>query len=381
MKVTVAIDSFKGSLTSLEAGEAAREGILRAYPDAEVAVFPVADGGEGTMEALVTACSGEWIGITVSDPLGRPIKARYGYLPHNKTAIIEMAEAAGITRISAEERDPMKTTTYGVGEMIADAITRGCRRFIVGIGGSATNDGGVGMLRALGFSFADRFGEPIGYGAEGLSALASIELSSGRRELTECSFLVACDVKNPLCGELGCSTVYGPQKGASAEQIKDMDEWLKNYARLTGEVIPSADPNFAGAGAAGGMGFALMSYLGARLVSGVELVLGEIGAEREIALSDVVITGEGRLDGQSCMGKLPVGVATVAKKYNKPCLAFSGAVSEDAGALNSYGIDAFFPILRAVCTLEDAMNKENAIKNLRNTAEQAFRLIKISRGE
>ena len=381
MKVTVAIDSFKGSLSSLEAGNAAKGGILQAYPDAEVSVCPVADGGEGTMEALVSAGGGQWIEITVSDPLARPIKAKYGYLPHKKTAVIEMAEAAGITRISAEERDPMKTTTYGVGEMIADAIDRGCRRFIVGIGGSATNDGGVGMLQALGFAFFDNCGKQISRGAMGLSALASIDDSAKLEALSECSFLVACDVKNPLCGELGCSAVYGPQKGASAEQIKEMDGWLKGYAELTQKIIPSADPDFAGAGAAGGMGFALMSYLNARLVSGVELVLCEIGAEREIALSDVVVTGEGRLDGQSCMGKLPVGVAGIAKKYGKACVAFSGAVSEDAGELNSYGIDAFFPILRSVCTLEDAMKKENAAQNLCKTAEQAFRLIKTMKGD
>ncbi|MBQ8409807.1 MAG: glycerate kinase [Clostridia bacterium] len=376
MKVTVAIDSFKGSLSSLEAGLAAKAGVLKIYPDADVRVCPMADGGEGTARTLVDALRGEYVSLAVSDPLGRAIVAEYGYIPDQKTAVIEMASASGITLIGAEERDLMKTSTFGTGEIIKDAILRGCRRFIIGIGGSATNDGGVGMLEALGFRFLDAKGDPVPRGAQGLASLVRIENKSVMSELAECSFTVACDVANPLCGEHGCSAVYGPQKGADAEQIEKMDVWLANFAELTKEMNPDADPDYPGAGAAGGMGFALLSYLNARLTSGILLVMNEVGLEAEIADSDFVITGEGRLDGQSLMGKVPVGVAGLAKKYGKTTLAFSGAVTKDAEILNAYGIDAFFPILRQVCTLEEAMNIENAAENLQKTVAQVFGLIK-----
>jgi len=381
MRVTIAIDSFKGSLTSLEAGVAAKEGILSVYPDAEATVFSVADGGEGTVEAIISANRGEIVKLTVSDPVGRPIEASYGYIPHRKTAVIEMAAASGITLVDLSERDPMKTTTYGTGEMIKDAIERGCRSFIVGIGGSATNDGGTGMLEALGFEFLDENGKPIVRGAQGLEHLACIKADRAMREIQECSFTVACDVKNPLCGENGCSAVFGPQKGANPHTVALMDAWLNNYAALTKEMIPESDAAFPGAGAAGGMGFALLSYLNATLTPGIELVMREIGLEEAVKASDVVITGEGRLDGQSAMGKVPCGVASIAKKHGKAVLAFSGAVTEDAEILNSYGIDAFFPILRRVCTLEEAMNKENACTNLQKTVAQAFRLIKTMKGD
>lgn len=381
MRVTIAIDSFKGSLSSLEAGIAAKEGVLSVYPDASVTVFSVADGGEGTTNAIVTANRGESVSLTVSDPLGRQIEASYGYIPHRKTAVIEMAAASGITLVKPLERDIMKASTYGTGEMIRDAINRGCRDFIIGIGGSATNDGGVGMLEALGFAFLNVEGRPISRGAGGLSELSEIRVENAMRELAECRFIVACDVKNPLCGENGCSAVFAPQKGAAAEQIAKMDGDLKRYAALTKTWFPSADASRPGAGAAGGMGFALMTYLGAEPVAGVELVMREIGLEEAIEASDVVITGEGRLDGQSAMGKVPFGVAQLAKKHGKTCLAFSGAVTEGAEILNHYGIDAFFPILRKICTLDEAMDRENACRNLQKTVAQAFRLIKIMKGD
>ena len=379
MKVTVAIDSFKGSISSLEAGLSAKSGILQAFPDADVQVCQMADGGEGTTDAIIMAKTGEYVSLTVSDPLGRPVDARYGYIPDEKTAVIEMAAASGITLIGEDERDPMVTTTYGTGEMIRDAILRGCRNFIVGIGGSATNDGGVGMLEALGFAFLDAEGRPVSHGAKGLAKLARISREHVMNVLSECRFTVACDVKNPLCGEKGCSAVFGPQKGAVADVIAQMDGYLKDYAALTKELFPSADAERPGSGAAGGMGFALMTYLGAEPVAGVELVMRELGLEQEIASSDIVVTGEGRLDAQSCMGKVPVGVASLAKKYGKPCIAFSGAVADGAEALNEYGIDAFFPILRRVCTLEEAMEKNTASENLQKTVSQAFRLIKITK--
>ncbi|MBP3378699.1 MAG: glycerate kinase [Clostridia bacterium] len=375
MKITVAIDSFKGSLTTFQAGEAARVGINKVFPDAEVQVCPLADGGEGTVAAIVSATGGEMQKITVTGPLGKPVVAEYGIIRDSKTAIIEMSAAAGITLVAPSERDPMKTTTYGVGEMIADAIGKGCREFIVGIGGSATNDGGIGMLTALGFSFLDKDGNALdGYGAD-LEKIAEISTVGALGEIGECRFHIACDVKNPLCGELGCSAIYGPQKGATPETVKLMDGWLGNYAKLTKAVLPQSDENYPGSGAAGGLGFAFMSYLGGTLESGIELVMSATGLEAHISDSDIVVTGEGRLDGQSAMGKAPVGVARLAKKYGKPVVAFAGCVTDDAGEVNKEGIDAFFPILRAPTTLEAAMDIENAKVNLASTAEQAMRLI------
>lgn len=313
----------------------------------------------------------------VCNPLGEKIEAIYGFIPHTKTAIIEMSAAAGITLIEESERNPMNTTTFGVGEMILDAISKGCRKFVIGIGGSATNDGGVGMLQALGFEFLDKNGKQVMLGAKGLKDIAVIKTENAVKELKECHFCVACDVKNILCGENGCSAVYGPQKGATPEMIENMDLWLEKYALLTKGVIQNSDANIPGTGAAGGMGFALMSYLNAALESGIELVMKETELENHIKDADIVVTGEGRLDGQSYMGKAPVGVAKLAKKYNKPVIAFSGCVTEDAITCNEHGIDAFFPIVRKPCGLDEAMNINNAYKNLKDTAYQTFRLIKI----
>ena len=374
--IVVAIDSFKGSLNTFESSKALEEGLLRVYNDAQVKAFPIADGGEGTVDALVYATGGEKVLVSVCGPLGEEIQAEYGIISDRKTAVIEMSAAAGITLISESERNPLNTTTYGVGEMIFDAVKKGCRKFIIGIGGSATNDGGVGMLQALGFEFLDKSGNEVSLGARGLEKINSIRVKNALEELKECSFCVACDVKNVLCGENGCSAIYGPQKGASPEMIRDMDKWLENYAALTKEVIPQADADFPGTGAAGGLGFALLSYLGAHLEPGIDIVIKEAGLEEYIKEADIVVTGEGRLDGQSYMGKAPVGVAKLAKKYGKTVIAFSGAVTEDAVICNEHGIDALFPILRKPCKLEDAMDKDNAYNNLRDAAEQVFRLIK-----
>ncbi len=374
-KVVIAIDSFKGSLSTFEAGKAVAESVKEVYKDCKIIVSPIADGGEGTTTAIISANGGELVKVNVSDPLGRRIEATYGLIKKTNTAVIEMSEAAGITLITDEERNPMNTTTYGVGEMIKDAIKKGCRKFLVGIGGSATNDGGIGMLMALGFKFLDKNGNDILLGAKGMENLSKIETDGVIKELKDCTFSVACDVKNPLCGENGCSRVFGPQKGATPDMIKDMDLWLLKYARLTKELIPTADENTNGTGAAGGMGFAFMSYIGAELKSGIELVMKETGIENHIKDADLVITGEGRLDGQSYMGKAPVGVASLAKKYNKPVIAFSGSVTDDAKNLNKHGIDAFFPIIRKPCTLKEAMDNKNAYKNLKDTAYQVLRLI------
>ena len=377
-KIVVAIDSFKGSLSTFEAGKAIEEAAKEVYKNAEVSISPIADGGEGTVEAIISANNGEIVRTVVCNPLGEKIEATYGFIPYTKTAIIEMSAAAGITSISESKRNPMNTTTFGVGEMILDAISKGCRKFLIGIGGSATNDGGIGMLQALGFELLDEKGKQVSLGAKGLKDITVIKTENAANELKECSFCVACDVKNILCGEKGCSAIYGPQKGATPEMIKDMDLWLRNYAHLTKKVIADSDENLPGTGAAGGLGFAFVSYLNATLESGIELVMKETALESHIKDADIVVTGEGRLDGQSYMGKAPIGVAKLAKKYNKPVIAFSGCVTEDAIICNQYGIDAFFPILRKPCTLEEAMNVNNAYKNLKDTACQVFKLININ---
>jgi len=376
MNVVIAIDSFKGSLSSVQAGNAIKDGVKTVFPEAEVYISPIADGGEGTMEAIVGATGGEIVRIPVHNPLAEEIIASYGIIPESNTAIIEMASAAGLPLIPLEQRNPLYTTTYGVGEMIGDAIERGCRNFIVGIGGSATNDGGVGMLQALGFEFLDSEGDSIVFGAEGLSDLAEIRTENAMPELSECTFHIACDVENPLCGEKGASAVYGPQKGATAEDVAKMDGWLKKYAELTKTVLPEANPDYPGSGAAGGMGFAFLSYLNSELKSGIELVIGQTNLEEHIKTADVVVTGEGRLDGQSAMGKAPVGVAKIAKKYGKKVVAFAGCVTDEAAECNKHGIDAFFPILRTPCTVERAMECDYAYENLKKTSEQVFRLLK-----
>lgn len=378
MKIVIAIDSFKGSLTSLQAGNAAAEGIARVYPDMQAEIFPIADGGEGTVIALTTALNGKLQSVEALDPLGRPITCEYGIV--GSTAVIEMSCAAGITMLTAAERNPMNTTTYGVGQVIADAIAKGCRDFIVGIGGSATNDGGIGMLQALGFGILDETGAQVALGGAGLEKIAAITAENALPELKNCTFRIACDVTNPLCGELGCSAIYGPQKGADPEMIRKMDSWLSRYADTVKAVFPNSDKNMPGAGAAGGIGFAFFSFLGGKPYSGIDLILGELRIEEKIKDAVLVITGEGRLDAQTVMGKAPIGIAKIAKKYGKPVIAFSGCVTPEAGVCNASGIDAFFPIVKGACTLEQAMDIQNAYPNMADTAEQAFRLLKIAKG-
>ena len=375
MKVVIAIDSFKGSLSSLEAGEAVREGVLKADGSAKVVIRPLADGGEGTVDALAIGLGGEMIEVDVTGPLGESVKAKY-CIVKGSTAVIEMAQAAGLPLVPEELRDPLFTTTYGVGELILDAIRRGCRSFIVGIGGSATNDGGTGMLSALGFDFLDKNGEKIALGARGLETLASVSAENVIPELRECSFRVACDVNNPLCGERGCSAVYGPQKGATPESVKIMDGWLGKYAETAKSAFPNADPNYPGAGAAGGLGFAFKTFMNASLESGIGIILDETELEKHIADADVVVTGEGRIDFQTAMGKAPIGVAKLAKKHGKRVVAFAGCVTADAEECNNHGIDAFFPIIRGITTLDEALDRDNAYSNLRAAAYQVFRLIK-----
>ena len=417
MKILIAIDSFKGSLSSKEAGEAIKSGILRIIPNAEVLISPLADGGEGTVETLVEALGGSLETVRVKGPLFQEVEAHYGILsesekfqaeiksdthwetlPENpskahseapsetdsqyspndgKLAIMEMSQASGITLVAPEKRNPLKTSSYGVGQMILDAYYKGCRRFLIGIGGSATNDGGIGMLTALGFRFTKENGEEISPIGEGLKDLVKIENSSVPEGLLQCSFQIACDVENPLYGENGASLIYGFQKGGNKELLSQMDLWMKHYSELVKEYNPAANSEAPGSGAAGGLGFAFRSFLQGELKSGVSLILEETKLSEKMQGADLVITGEGRLDEQSAMGKAPIGVAKLAKEQGIPVIAFAGAVTEGAKACNQAGIDAYFPILRGISTLEEAMKKETAKQNLADTVEQVMRLYRL----
>lgn len=340
-------------------------------PNAECSVRPLADGGEGSVAALVDGLGGALRSVEVTGPAGRPVVAKYGLLP-NGMAVMEMAEAAGITLVSGAEKNPLLTTTYGVGEMILDAVKNGARKFIVGIGGSATNDGGAGMLQALGIRLLDADGVEIPRGGAALAKLAKIEVPPELSSmLSGLGFCIACDVTNPLCGHNGASAVFGPQKGATPEMVKELDTALSHFASVAGTGVETKP----GAGAAGGLGYAFGAFLGAELVPGVDLVLRETKLEDYIKDADVVVTGEGRLDGQTVMGKAPIGVAKLAKRHGKRVIAFCGCVGAGVEAVNAAGIDAFFPILRTVTTLEEALDVNNAAANLSATAEQAFRLL------
>ena len=373
MKVVVAIDSLKGCLSSMDAGKAIREGILAAKPDAEVVIKPLADGGEGTADALIEGLSGERINVTVTGPLGDPVSCYYGYLRETKTAVIEMASAAGITLVS--EKNPLLATTYGVGEMINDAMEKGCRNFIIGIGGSATNDGGIGMLKALGFEFLDKDGNDAGEGGQALGKVHAIKTDNQNPLLADCHFQVACDVANPLCGKSGATYIYGPQKGVTEDMKEKLDQDMAHYAWAVSMALGNDYSDSKGAGAAGGLGFALLAFLHAELIPGIDLVMQATGLENELRDADIVVTGEGRLDHQTVMGKAPVGVAGLAKKYGIKVIAFAGSVTSEACACNRAGIDAFFPILREIITLEEAMEPDRAKSNMRETVEQVFRLL------
>lgn len=382
MKVVIAIDSLKDSLTSLEAGTAAADGIRRAYGDTPVTlvVKPLADGGEGTVEALVTGMAGEYRTVRAQGPLGVEIDCTYGYLKESKTAIIEMAAAAGIGLVHGEERNPMDTSTYGVGQMIRSAMEDGIRRFIIGIGGSATNDCGMGMLQALGYDFLDAAGQRVGRGGKALKDVVAIGTDRVPKVLGECSFRIACDVTNPLCGAQGCSAVYGPQKGADAAMVELLDSYCASFAAVTKKGMGNDHRNTPGAGAAGGLGFAFLAYLNGTLEPGIDIVLREICMEAELVDADYLITGEGRLDDQTAMGKGPVGIAKMAKKYGVKVIGLAGSYTDGARTCNTQGIDAFFSIVPGAMDLDTAMKREVARRNMENTAEQVFRLVKAVRG-
>lgn len=374
MRVLVAIDSFKGSLSSLEAGNAVFDGIKELCD--EVVIKPVADGGEGSVEALSDALNGEIIQTITHNPLGVKISAKYAMV--GELAIMEMACASGLTLIEKHERNPLKTSTYGFGLMIKDAILNGARKFIICIGGSATNDAGTGMLSALGYEFYDEHGNLLEANGGNLIKITKIKTQNVLKELKECEFLVACDVDNPLFGKNGAAYVYAPQKGADLGMVKELDEGLVSFAGVVDKNFNAGAWNLKGAGAAGGLGYGFVSFLNAKLKSGIEIITQEIGLEDEIKKADLVITGEGRMDFQSSMGKTPTGVARLAKKYNKPVVALAGSIA-CGKECNFNGVDVFFSIQNGPISLEEAMQKSVARENLKRVSEQVMRLFLLAR--
>lgn len=378
MKIVAAIDSFKGSMSSLEVADAFELGARKVFSNLEVVKLSLADGGEGTVESLVDGGNGDIITLKVKNPLMREIESFYGIIKNKNLAVVEMAAASGLPLLSKEERNPMKTSTFGTGELIKDALKKGCREFIVGIGGSATNDGGIGMLSALGYKFLDRSGkilDPIG---ENLINIETIDTSDVMPELKESSFLVACDVDNPLYGERGAAEVYSRQKGATEEMVTQLDNGLKHFSEIVMKQFNIEIGNYPGAGAAGGLGGGFLGFLNAQLKPGIDIIIETIGLEEQIKDADLVITGEGRIDFQSIMGKTPVGVAKLGKKYNIPVIAIAGCLADNADLVHDHGIDAIFSIINHPLDLEDALKKENALKFVEKNAEQIMRLIKLS---
>jgi glycerate kinase len=378
MNIVIAIDSFKGSLSSIEAGNITAAAIHDILPEAHTQVFPLADGGEGTVDALTAGFGGRIVKTEVTGPLGDKIMSRYGFIEASHTAIIEMADAAGITMVPREKLNPLHTTTYGLGELILHAAENGCRSFIIGIGGSATNDCGIGMLTALGIRFKKADGSAAGIYGRSLADIASIDSSGLKPVIRNCSFRIACDVTNPLYGEKGCSAIFGPQKGATPEIVKAMDASIHALADKIKEQLGIGAADAPGTGAAGGLGYAFRTFLPATLEPGIALVLDAIRLKEALQTADIAITGEGRMDLQTAMGKAPIGVASLAKKSNPAVrtLAFCGCATEDAEAVNKSGIDAYFPILHEVVSLDEALRTENAARNLRQTVHQVFRLLK-----
>lgn len=368
-KVVIAVDSFKGSLSSREVADAFEVGLRSIHPDCEVVKVAVADGGEGTVEALVDALGGEKVEVEVCDPLHRPITACYGVVDSGRTAVIEMAKASGLPLLTAEERNPMLTSTFGTGEMVADALRRGCRRFLMGIGGSATNDAGTGMFRALGFRFLDSEGAELIGGGDILDKIASIDDSAVFAELHESEFVVACDVTNPLFGRHGAAYIFAPQKGADEVMIEQLDGGLRNFARVVAAYNGSIIANMEGAGAAGGLGGGVVALLGARLVRGVEMVLDAIHFDSIIEGADLVVTGEGRLDRQTVMGKAPSGILAVAAAQGIPTVAIGGGV-EWGDELRGSGFRSIHIITPEGMPLDEAILPDVARENIRRVAKE-----------
>lgn len=370
MKFVIAIDSFKGSMSSMQAGMAAGEGVKRVYPDAKIIVKGLADGGEGTTETLVEAMNGSFSYANVLDPLGRTIGARYGII--DNIAVLEMAEASGLTLLSEEERNPYQANTYGFGELILDAFHKGCRDFLIGIGGSATTEAGIGMLSALGFSFLDVDGNPVKPIIDEMDRMVRIDDTKVDKELMQCHFEIACDVKNPLLGNNGAVYVYGPQKGVALEEREVLDQKLFHFAKVVEQYVKTDKKDDPGAGAAGGIGFTFLSFFpNVTMKSGADLVIEKLGVETEIVDADVVITGEGRIDAQTAMGKGPIQLAKLAKKYACKVYAFAGCIGDGADACLD-AMDNYCAITPFDMPLEDAMKSSIATENMSKAVETFF---------
>lgn len=370
MKFVIAPDSFKESLTALEVATAIETGFKRVFPDADYVKLPMADGGEGTVQSLVDATQGELIECEVTAPLGDKVKSFFGLSGDGKTAIIEMAAASGLHLVPPEKRNPLLTTSYGTGELIKLALDLGVESFILGIGGSATNDGGVGMLQALGMQCLDSQDKPIGFGGAELANIVKIDVQQLDPRLQQVHIEVACDVNNPLCGECGASTIFGPQKGATSEMVKQLDAALSHFAEIAERDCGKQIRDQAGAGAAGGMGGGLLLLPSVQLKAGIQIVLDRLRLIDYVKDADVVITGEGRIDAQSIMGKTPIGVARTAKQFNKPVIAIAGCLREDYDVVFDHGIDAVFPIIHQLGDLSDILKQgeQNLISSAQNVA-------------
>lgn len=370
MKIVIAPDSYKESLSATEVARAIEKGFREIFPDAEYVSVPVADGGEGTVEAMIAATNGTMQHAVVTGPLGERVNACWGISGDGMTAFIEMAAASGLVLVPPTQRNPLITTSRGTGELILAALDKGARNIIIGIGGSATNDGGAGMVQALGAKLTDANGTDIGYGGGSLMALNNIDISALDPRLKNCAIRVACDVSNPLIGEQGASRIFGPQKGATEANIVELDNNLSHYADVINSALRIDVKKVPGAGAAGGMGAALMAFLGAELKSGIEIVTQALNLEEHIHDCTWVVTGEGRLDSQSIHGKVPVGVARVASKYHKPVIGIAGSLTSDVGVVHQYGIDAVFSVLTSIGTLEEAFRGafDNIYRASRNIA-------------
>ena len=374
MKIVIAPDSYKESLSALEVATAIELGFREIWPEAEYVKIPVADGGEGTVEAMVAAMQGHLVHVDVTGPLGNTIQAFYGLSGDERSAFIEMAAASGLEQVPANLRDPLKTTSWGTGELIRHALDAGVEHIIIGIGGSATNDGGAGMVQALGARLLDAQDEDIAHGAMGLEALARIDISQLDPRLAGCRIEVACDVTNPLTGKEGASVVFGPQKGATAEMIPRLDRALTHYAQLIARDLDVNVLELAGGGAAGGMGAALYAFCGAQLRRGIEIVTDALRLDACVADADLVVTGEGRIDSQTIHGKVPVGVAKIAKRYNKPVIGIAGSLTADVGVVHEHGLDAVFSVIYTICSLDEAL--KNASENVRMTARNVAATLK-----
>ncbi|EOX4261716.1 glycerate kinase [Vibrio cholerae] len=377
MKVVIAPDSFKESLTAKQVCDAIQAGLARVWHDAKFVSIPVADGGEGTVQSLVDATQGRLVEVKVMGPQGKRVEAFYGMLGDNQTAVIEMAAASGLHHVPVAQRDPKLTTSFGTGELIRHALDQGVTKLIIGLGGSATNDGGVGMLAALGARFTNADGDPIQLTGGGLRELTHIDLQDFDPRLQHCDILVACDVNNPLCGDKGASAVFGPQKGATPEDVQLLDGTLRQFGLLTEKVTGKMVLESAGAGAAGGMGAALLAYTQARLRPGIEIVLETVQLAHQVSDADLVITGEGRIDSQTVHGKTPMGVAKVAKRFDVPVLALCGCTGDNYQAVYQCGIDAVFAAVPRAMLLEDALKESDF--NLADLAENVARLWVLSK--